>query len=759
MPAPMSEEERQRISGNSALKRAESGFRRAPLPRSSTTPGAIVSAMEITQPGSSAKLLAAKDGDTKKSKRSKKKAKKDKKKEGEAEEQKDGETETEQPKPKMEVTVKHLEKRFDDQGHRYLTEPGSEPPKKATEDKWANYILCEITHFNWEQKVCQRSLEVKSKHLKAVLRKVIGDQYPGVSFRTVAIKLSFPLNSLYHYLEELKAELEVMKKASAADTEKKEETNGGANEKPKNPEEEKLSKEDAEEAIAHLEYLVNYLEIEFDEVIKDVANLLPQGLISYEILWTIFKPGRAIYARSHHDQQRCLQFERGDYINGNEPRYSLDVKYVDYDGKYFGMTQTTVPILPFEGTMKITSLAAFPLEYHPKKDVVSKFLIERGRRFEGLKGCHYMEYTGVGLGETIRCGRAQYSIKGRVMCDKATYNRINPDRGIMIVPLPGQAPQSEDGENLFMKNNCELPTTKPLTDEQCLLASFLISGFALSEKKWVDFYIDNLSPIQWNENAFDQLVLPPSQKSLVRALVESHVRDLDGFDDIIKGKGKGFISILHGPPGVGKTLTAESVAEHTRRPLYAVSSGELGVNPKDLEDNLSRILDVATQWKAVLLLDEADVFLETRSLHDLTRNSLVSIFLRLLEYYQGILFLTSNRVTTFDEAFQSRIHVALKYNKLDRDARMQVWKNFMNFDDLKGGKELLESVIDRELNGRQIKNCVRTARSLAESEGKRVDLSHLMVVLDIQQRFENDFGGLITGAVTNGISDTSNGKM
>lgn len=90
MPTPTSEEERQRMLGNSALKRAESGFRRAPLPRSSTT-SAIVSAMEITQPGSSAKLLAAKDGDAKKSKRSKKKAKKDKKKEGEAEEPKEGE--------------------------------------------------------------------------------------------------------------------------------------------------------------------------------------------------------------------------------------------------------------------------------------------------------------------------------------------------------------------------------------------------------------------------------------------------------------------------------------------------------------------------------------------------------------------------------------------------------------------------------------------------------------------------------------------
>lgn len=745
MPSPVVGIERT----DSALKRAEEGFQRKTLNTTETSPsGAILTAMEITQPGSSKKILAKaeKDGDGKKPKSSKrKKSKKDKKKEGEEE--------AEEERPiKMEVAVKHLEKRYDENHHIYTTEAGSEPPKKEKEDKWGNYILCDIRSFDPKQRPYHRSLEIKSKHLKAILAKVIGD-YPGVSFHTAAIKLSYPLNSLYHYLEELKEELEAIKSANASNIEEND-TNGKVKEKMGDQKEEKQSKEDAEEAISHLEYLIDYVENEFDEVIKEVANLLPQGLISYDILWTIFKPGKLVFARSHHDQQRCLMLESGSYSGDADPNYSLSVKYVDYDGKYCGMAQTLVPLRQFTGTKKIASLAGFPLEYHPREDAVRKFLIERGRRFEALRGCHYMEYKGVALGEQRQCGRVQYSIKGRVMCDKATYNRINPSREITIDPLPGHISRSEDGEPNYSKNDCEVPINKPLTDEQCLLSNFLISGFALGEKKWVDFYIDNLLPIQWNENAFDQLVLPSSQKTLIRALVESHVRDTNSFDDIIKGKGKGFISILHGPPGVGKTLTAESVAEHTRRPLYAVSSGELGIYPTELEENLSRILDIASQWKAVLLLDEADVFLETRSLHDLTRNSLVSIFLRLLEYYQGILFLTSNRVTTFDEAFQSRIHVALKYNKLDRDARTQVWKNFMDFDNLEGGKELLESVIDKELNGRQIKNCVRTARSLAESEGKKVDLSHLMVVLDIQQRFESDFGGMLTpqanGSTTNG---------
>jgi hypothetical protein len=122
--------------------------------------------------------------------------------------------------------------------------------------------------------------------------------------------------------------------------------------------------------------------------------------------------------------------------------------------------------------------------------------------------------------------------------------------------------------------------------------------------------------------------------------------------------------------------SAESVAEFVKRPLYAVSSGELGTHASQLEASLARILDVATVWKAVLLLDEADVFLEARSLHDVNRNALVSTFLRLLEvnsllgrsnvathenppqYYEGILFLTTNRVQSFDEAFQSRTFCA-----------------------------------------------------------------------------------------------------
>lgn len=75
-----------------------------------------------------------------------------------------------------------------------------------------------------------------------------------------------------------------------------------------------------------------------------------------------------------------------------------------------------------------------------------------------------------------------------------------------------------------------------------------------------------------------------------------------------------------------------------------VSAGDLGTDSRYLEAELQKILDICHAWGAILLLDEADVFLEKRNMHDIHRNALVSIFLRQLEYFQGILFLTTNRV-------------------------------------------------------------------------------------------------------------------
>ena len=112
---------------------------------------------------------------------------------------------------------------------------------------------------------------------------------------------------------------------------------------------------------------------------------------------------------------------------------------------------------------------------------------------------------------------------------------------------------------------------------------------------------------------------------------------------------------------------------------------------------------MAHQWKALLLLDEADVFVEQRTSNDLVRNGLVSVFLRKLEYCQGIMFLTTNRVSEFDAAILSRIHLMFKYDDLNKAARRQIWGHFLNrAGPTKVKPKELELLVDRELNGRQV---------------------------------------------------------
>ena len=256
--------------------------------------------------------------------------------------------------------------------------------------------------------------------------------------------------------------------------------------------------------------------------------------------------------------------------------------------------------------------------------------------------------------------------------------------------------------------------------------------------------MSQLSDVVWNEKIFESLVLEETQRDLVHDLVQAHGSNGNErvFDDVVRGKGKGLVGLLTGPPGVGKTLTAEAVAEVTRRPLYMISSGELGARSEDVHDKLKDVLELAELWDAVLLLDEADVFLAERNDTDLSRNAITSIFLRELEYYQGILILTTNRMKTFDPAFESRIHFCLVYPDLDNNARETIWRSFTAQARLNRRVRVdlndsnIRELATLDLNGRQIKNVVSVAQAVAMKRNTTLDESSIRTTIKLTQNFD-----------------------
>nr|KMM68708.1 hypothetical protein CPAG_05032 [Coccidioides posadasii RMSCC 3488] len=134
-----------------------------------------------------------------------------------------------------------------------------------------------------------------------------------------------------------------------------------------------------------------------------------------------------------------------------------------------------------------------------------------------------------------------------------------------------------------------------------------------------------------------------------------------------------------------KNLT---ISDKQRSILMILAKTWMGVTPallfdnfvagKGLENNLTRIFQIAKHFNALLLLDEADVFLECCAFINMSKNAIVIIFLCKLEYFQGIFFLMTNCKTEFDKAILSRIHLKIRYSNLSQQQQKIIWKHFVS---------------------------------------------------------------------------------
>jgi hypothetical protein len=244
---------------------------------------------------------------------------------------------------------------------------------------------------------------------------------------------------------------------------------------------------------------------------------------------------------------------------------------------------------------------------------------------------------------------------------------------------------------------------------------FYILVFHLDLHHYLWVHVDDMQPYAYQPELKDKLVLPPEQTDLIDILTA----EMDVLmDDIVAGKSGGTTVLCAGPAGVGKTLTAEVYSEIIQRPLYRVHSGQLGLSVASMESTLKDILTRAQRWGAVMLIDEADVYIKRRE-DDLTMNAVVGVFLRVLEYFNGLLFLTTNRVDDIDEAIISRCIAMIRFHPPGRDDRKRIWRVMSEQFGLTLAPELMDALPDLfpAASGRDIKGLAKLVAKYCNQKG------------------------------------------
>lgn len=283
---------------------------------------------------------------------------------------------------------------------------------------------------------------------------------------------------------------------------------------------------------------------------------------------------------------------------------------------------------------------------------------------------------------------------GRTLAERPLGTAEAPRRAVVEPTLDDESDES----SFYARRGADVVSRLPL-----------VRVFSLDTKGYVYADVDDLEAYEYDDTALSRLHLPGKMKNVLATLFATPTEQL--FGDVIRGKHGGIVILASGNPGVGKTLTAEVYAEMTRRPLYVLEFGELGTTVREIEQHLEAVFARVVRWNAVLQFDECEIFLAQRG-DDLERSAIVGIFLRLLDYYEGLLFLTTNRPDSLDYAIRSRVMLRLDYPDLDAGGRAAVWRTMFAAAGLTLASGTFDELGQPVVNGRQIRNLVRLARIL-----------------------------------------------
>jgi AAA+ superfamily predicted ATPase len=249
----------------------------------------------------------------------------------------------------------------------------------------------------------------------------------------------------------------------------------------------------------------------------------------------------------------------------------------------------------------------------------------------------------------------------------------------------------------------------------------------------------------------DDLVLPERAHEQLRELIahvalQHVVLDDWGFRRRMP-RGQGVAALFAGPPGTGKTMAAEAVADALRQDLYRIDlSAVVSKYIGETEKNLASAFEEAERAGAVLFFDEADALFgrrtEVRDAHDRYANLEINYLLQRVETFTGLVVLATNRQAALDEAFLRRLRFSIRFEQPDRALRRQLWERAFPPEAEVAGLDL-DALAAIELAGGNIQNAALAAAYVAAAAGRPIETADVAHALEREhEKLGRAFGGL-----------------
>jgi len=316
---------------------------------------------------------------------------------------------------------------------------------------------------------------------------------------------------------------------------------------------------------------------------------------------------------------------------------------------------------------------------------------------------------------------------------------------IWEVHLPPEAPLAEDIDVRTLAQSYELTGAQIRNTVLVALAQMSVAGrttldmvaLRAAAETQLQARLGELAVKSRTAFGLDRLVLPERERAQVAEILSAckhreFVLSSWGFGDSLT-KGKGLCILFDGPPGTGKTFTAELIAHDLRLPLYRIHIPNVVSKwVGETERNISQIFARARSARAVLLFDEADSLFGRRnqsaqSSNDRYANMEVNLLLQEIESYDGITFLTTNLYGNLDEALQRRIQFRVTFPFPEALERENIWRVLTpTAAPLADDVDFVALARRYELAGGHIKNALLRAAYRARDAGHVIRQEHLV---------------------------------